>query len=99
MEQYNAALAAQDLISASTSTISALLAQAQAAGVAASSISALNKALQLKESYESGGLKGMTGSEYRELLETYAKQAQADVSSLGEITLPKIAIQIGRAHV
>lgn len=92
VEQYNAALAAQDLISASTSTISALLAQAQAAGVAASSISALNKALQLKESYESGGLKGMTGSEYRELLETYAKQAQADVSSLGEITLPKIAI-------
>lgn len=90
-EQYNAALAAQDLISASTSSITALLNQAKAAGVAAESIAGLGKALKLKEDYAAGRLKGMTLSEYRDMMNSYSKQAQADISGIS-VTVPTVNV-------
>lgn len=90
-EEYNASIAAQDLISASTSSITALISQAKAAGVAAESIAGLGKALKLKEDYAKGKLSGMTLSEYRELMDSYSRQAKADISGIS-VTVPTVEV-------
>lgn len=89
-EEYNAALATQDLISASTNSINALISQAKAAGVAAESVAGLGKALKLKEDYANGKLH-MTLSEYREYMDTYSRQAKADISGIS-VTVPTVKV-------
>ena len=106
IEKYNAKVASTDFATASSSVISSLIAEAQAAGVAANSISALTQMLELKQRVESGNLSpgasrrmgnvnkatGKTG--YQEQLDRLARQAQADLSALDTtIALPNITVQ------
>ena len=106
LEKYNAKVASTDFATASSSVISSLIAEAQAAGVAANSIAALTQMLELKQRVESGNLSsgasrrmgnvnkatGKTG--YQEQLDRLAKQAQADLSALDTtIAIPNITVQ------
>lgn len=96
-EEYNAALASQDLVSASTNSIAALISQAKAAGIAAESVAGLGKALKLKEDYAKGKLSGMTLSEYHELMDSYSRQAKADISGIS-VTVPTIKVDLPRSN-
>lgn len=93
-EQYNAKLAATDLATATASTISSLITQAQAAGVAAESIAGLSKAQSLQKRFELGTLDEYEANNFGDLMALYTKEAKAAVENLGSITLPEVKVSL-----
>lgn len=78
-QTVKAKLSAEDFATASGAVISALVEEARAAGIAAESIGAI---IQLEKMRTQIGTGGLTGTEYREKIESLAKQAQAQVEAL-----------------
>lgn len=89
-QTIKAKLSAEDFATASGAVISGLVEEAQAAGIAAESIGAL---IQLEKMRAQIGTGGLTGTEYREKIESLAKQAKAQVDALNA-GLGEIGIKI-----
>lgn len=86
-EQYNVAYASNSLISASQSEFNELIKLAGAAGLAASKITALKKAKDLKARYETYRVNPYEKEHYKELMEQYQREAESGLAG-------KISVQV-----
>ena len=96
LEKLKGRAASIDFATANASVIASLVSEANAAGIAASKISALIELERLKARVDAGmGTGGLTGSEYRERLDSLARQAKAQVNSVKAdlITLSDVTIK------